>query len=173
MEYKTGFIQILNATKNGRKKTARNKVITSIIVCTVIYIISIIPEILGTLKMYGLDNLSDSIISLVVFHSLPAGISILSYLIMFYIVRYISYILLILIVLYISLKLKNMVFAFITSIFVLLIPIIISVLKIAEIKIFPLMNLSIIGSNILAGFFVPTIVIISIFLYNSIVKRLE
>lgn len=173
MEYKTGFIQILNATKNGRKKTARNKVITSIIVCTVIYIISIIPEILGTLKMYGLDNLSDSIISLVVFHSLPAGISILSYLIMFYIVRYISYILLILIVLYISLKLKNMVFAFITSIFVLLIPIIISALKIAKSNVFPLMNLSIIGSNILNCFFVMTIVIISVFLYNSIIKRLE
>ncbi len=173
MEYRTGFIQILNATKNGYRKTARNKITTSILACTVIYIISIIPEILGTFKMYGLANLNDSIVSLGAFHSLPTGISILSYLIMFYIVRYVSYILLILIVLYISLKLKNMVFAFITSIFVLLIPIIISVLKIAEIKIFPLMNLSIIGSNILAGFFVPTIVIISIFLYNSIVKRLE
>lgn len=173
MEYRTGFIQILNATKNGRKKTARNKVITSILACTVIYIISIIPEILGTLKMYGLACLSDSIISLEVFHSLRAGISILSYLIMFYIVRYVSYILLILIVLYISLKLKNMVFAFITSIFVLLIPIIISALKIAKSSVFPLMNLSIIGNDILACFFVPTIVIISVFLYNSIVKRLE
>lgn len=173
MEYRTGFIQILNATKKGRKKTAKNKIITSLLTCTFIYIISIIPEILGTLKMYGLENLSDSIISLGVFHSLPASISILSYLIMFYIVRYVSYILLILIILYISLKLKNMVFAFITSIFVLLIPIIISALKIAKSSVFPLMNLSIIGSNILACFFVPAIVIISIFLYNSIVKRLE
>lgn len=173
MEYRTGFIQILNATKNGRKKTARNKVITSILACTVIYIISIIPEILGTLKMYGLARLSASIISLEVFHSLPANISILFYFIMFYIVRYISYILLIFIVLYISLKLKNMVFAFITSIFVLLIPIVISALKIAKSNVFPLMNLSRIGSNILACLFVMTIVIISIFLYNSIVKRLE
>ena len=173
MEYKTEFIHILNTTKKGRVKTARKKVLVTILGCTLIYIISIIPEILGVLKMYGLENGNMSIISLEVFHNLPACISIFSYLIAFYIVRYMSYILVILIIEYISLKLKNFMFAFITSIFVLLTPFLISILKIVSNELFPLMNLSIIANNLVYLLFIPTIVMISFFLYNNIVKRLE
>lgn len=173
MEYKTGFIRILNATKNGRIKTARNKVIATILICTIIYMISIIPEIISVYKMYGLDNINMSITSLEIFHNLPSYISILSYFIAFYIVKYISYILIVLIVLYISLKLKNIVFVFITSLFIFLMPFVLVALKIVQYQVFPLMNLSIIRINFIYLLLIPIIVMMIIFLYNSVVKGLE
>lgn len=172
-EYKTGFICILNATKNGGVKTAKNKVLVSILVCTILYILSIIPQILEIYYMYDFQNLSQSIVSLEVFHNLPVGISILGYFILFYLVRYVSYILVILIVDYISLKFKNFVFSFIASFCVLLMPFVLSVLKVVKIEIFPFMNLSIISDNLGYILFVPVIVFISIFLYNSVVNGLE
>ena len=173
MEYSTGFIHILNTTKNGGVKTARNKVLVTLLACTIIYIISIIPEILEILMKYGLDNMNMSIISLEAFHNLPSSITILWFLIAFYIVRYISYILVILIIEYIALTFKNNIFAFIASIFILLMPFVMGILKISQSDVFPLMHLSIIGKNLYYIIFVPGIVIISIFLYNSIVRRLR
>lgn len=173
MEYRTGFIQILNTTKNGRIKTARGKVLVSIIVCTFIYIISIVPEILKVYKMYGFTNINESIVSLEVFSNLPSYISIFNYLIIFYVVRYISYILIILLIEFISLKFKNIIFSFIVSIFVLLMPYILSMLNIFKIDMFPFMDLSIVRENIIYVFIIPFIVIVIIFLYNSVVKRLE
>lgn len=173
MEYKTGFIFILNTTKKGRLKTAESKVIVSLIACTIIYIISIIPEILKTSKTYGLDCMNMPLISLASFHNFPSNISIITYLLLFYIVKYISYILVILIIEYISLKLKNNIFTFITSIFILLTPYILNVLKIAHSNLFPLINLSIIGKNLFYIIFIPLIVIINIFMYNNVIKKLE
>lgn len=173
MEYKTGFIHILNATKKGRKITARNKVIATIFIGTIIYAISVIPEIMFTLKTYGLDNLSSSITSLSYFESLPAFITILEYLIIFYIARYVSYIMIILLIEYIALKLKNYVFAFITASSVLLIPFLLNILKFTKTLPFPLINLSWIIGEFQRIIFIPIIVIASIFLYNSILKRLE
>lgn len=173
MEYKTGFIHILNATIKGRNKTAKQKILVSVILCTFIYIISIIPEILGTLKMYGMDNLSSSIISLTYFKGLPASITILEYMILFYITRYISYIMIVLLIEFIALKLKNLVFAFTITTVMLFIPIILDVLNFVKINGFPFMNLSWIATHTFSIICLPSIVIITIFLYNNILKRLE
>lgn len=173
MEYKTGFIHILNATKKGRKITARKKVFASILVGTILYLISIIPEVLSIYKVYGLNSLSSSIISIPYFEALPSRVTILMFLILFYIARYISYIMIILIILYIALKLKNQVFAFITSSSILLLPFLLIALKFIDSCFFPFINLSWIIGSISRIIFIPIIVIIAIFLYNRILKRLE
>lgn len=173
MEYKTGFINILNTTKNSRTRTATAKVLVTITICTFIYIISIIPEIMETHKMYGTYGILSSITSLETFKNLPKGISILLYLIYHYLTRYISYILIILIIENISLKLKNTIFTFITSLFILILPYILNKLNLYKTNIFPLLNPSIIGENIINTIIIPIIVILDIFLYNKITKRLE
>ena len=173
MEYKTGFIHILNTTIKGRKRTARQKIIVSVIMCSFIYIISIIPEILGALKIYGMDNLSSSIISLTYFHGLPSNITILEYLIFFFLTKYISYIMLVLLIEFIALKLKNLVFAFTITIIILFMPILLDALNFVKIGFFPFLNLSWIVTHISSIICFPIIVIITIFLYNNILKKLE
>ncbi len=173
MEYRTGVIQILNTAKNGRVKTANKKVLVTVIFCTFLFIISTVTEVIGIYKMYGLPNMDMSVISLEVFSNLPSNMSILTYLIVFYIVRYISYILIILLVEYISLKFKNMIFAFIVSIFILLIPFVMNIINNFQVNLFPFFNISLVRYNLAYFILVPIIVIINVFLYNSVVKKLE
>lgn len=173
MEYKTGFIYILNTTIKGRKKTARKKVIASILMCSFIYVISVIPEILSILKMYGMENLSSPIISLTYFHDLSSKITIWEYLILFLFIRYISYMMLVLLIEFIALKLKNIVFAFVITIILLFTPIVLEALHLLKIGFFPFINLSWMLSHIYSVIYLPIMVIMAIFLYNNILKRLE
>ncbi len=173
MEYKTGFIHILNATVRGRKRTARPKIIVSLLLCSFIYFLSVVFEILNIFKMYGIDNLSSSIISLTYFHDLPSSITILEYLILFLLTKYISYIMLVLLIEFITLKLKNLVYAFTISIIILFIPILLNALNFVKIGFFPFMNLSWIVTHFSSILCLPIVVIIAIFLYNSLLKELE
>lgn len=173
MEYKTGFIHILNTTIKGRKKTARQKIIVSIIMCSSFYIMSIIPELLSTFKIYGLDNLFSSIISLTYFHDLPSNMTILEYLILFLFIRYISYIMIVLLIEFITLKLKNLVFSFTMTIIILFMPFILATLNFIKIGFFPLANLTWLIHQHISIIYLPIIVIMMTFLYNSILKRLE
>lgn len=176
MEYRTGFISILNTTKNGREKTAKSKILVSIIVCTIVYIISIVPEILQVAKTYGLDGLNLKVASLQTLVHFSWDITISEYMIVFYFVRYISYIMIILIIHFLSLKFRNMLFVFITSLSIFLFPFLFHIFKIDilnKMRVYPFMNLSLMindGSEII---FIWAIVILILFLYNNVVKRLD
>ena len=173
MEYKTGFIHILNATKKGRNITAKRKILATILIGTILYLISITPEILYTLKVYGLNSLSSGINSISYFAKVNSNMPILVYMILFYVVRYVSYIMIIFIIEYISLLLKNQVFAIFTSACLLTLPFILCVLKFTDIVVLPFINLSWIIGESSKIIYLPIMVIIMIFLYNNIVKRLE
>ena len=52
MEYKTGIIKILNSTPKGKKYTVINKIISCIFAGIIIFMISIIPEIMKIKEDY-------------------------------------------------------------------------------------------------------------------------
>lgn len=151
MEYKTGMINILNTTPKGRRWTAKAKIISCIFAGTFIFIISIMPEILKIQQTFGFNNLTASIRSLSYFSNLPATISILGYMIIMYLLRFISFISIILFILWITLKIKNSTYSILVTTIVFLIPIILTKLgleMIDSITVVPILNVS---KIILAG----------------------
>lgn len=128
IEYKTGMIKILNTTPKGRKHTMKNKILICIIVSFIIFITSIIPEMLRTKQLYGFDNIMASITSISAFEMLPIGINILTFIIITYLAKLIVLISITLLVLWITLKLKNTTYSILASSILLLIPIGLSLL---------------------------------------------
>lgn len=173
MEYKTGMIHILNATKQGRKKTIKNKIMISMLIAAFLFIISVIAEIMSAYQMYGMENLTRSIISIPYFKHWPPAITIWQYMILFYCVRYLSYAMLVLFIVDIALIQKNFVYAFVSTAGIFLMPIIIHLCGFQQMMIFPFMNLSSMQSNVFYLIWIPIIAIIMIFLYNDIMKRWE
>ena len=96
----------------------------------IIFIISIIPEIIKVGQIYGFDNITASITSLRYFGNLPSGISILGFTVINYLVRFIMFISIILFILWISLKLKNTTYTILAASTIMLIPIIVAKLGI-------------------------------------------
>lgn len=125
MEYKTGMNKILNTTPKGKMITAKTKIIVCIITSLIIFMISIIPEIIKIGQIYGLDNITASITSLRSFGNLPFEISILEFTIINYLVRFIVFISIVLFILWISLKLKNTTYTILVASTIMLIPMIV------------------------------------------------
>ncbi len=130
MEYKTGMNKILNTTPKGKTATTKAKIIVCLITGLMIFMISIIPEIIKIGQIYGFDNITASITSLRSFSSLPSGISILGFTIICYLVRFIIFISIILFILWISLKLKNTTYTILVASTIMLVPIIVAKLGI-------------------------------------------
>ena len=130
MEYKTGMNKILNTTPKGKTATTKAKIIVCLITGLMIFMISIIPEIIKIGQIYGFDNITASITSLRSFSSLPSGISILGFTIICYLARFIIFISIILFILWISLKLKNTTYTILVASTIMLVPIIVAKLGI-------------------------------------------
>lgn len=173
MEYKTGMIHILRATKAGRKKTIKNKIKISMLMGTLLFFISVIAEIMSVNQMYGMANLSCSVTSIPYFEHMPHGITIWQYMILFYVIRYLSYSMLILLTVDIALIQKNLVYAFVSTTGIFLMPIIFHALGFLQTGIIPFMNLSWMMNNIFRMIWLPVIVMTAIFLYNDILRRWE
>lgn len=124
MEYKTGMNKILNTTPKGKRITTKAKIRVCLITSVIIFIISIIPEMIKIGQIYGFDNITASITSITRFSNLYSGISILGFVIINYLVRFIIFICIVLFVLWISLKLKNTTYTILTASSIMLIPII-------------------------------------------------
>ena len=143
------------------------------LIAAFLFIISVIAEIMSAYQMYGLENLTRSIISIPYFKHWPPAITIWQYMILFYCVRYLSYAMLVLVIVDIALIQKKFVYAFVSTAGILLMPIIIHLCGFQQMMIFPFMNLSSMQSNVFYLIWIPIIAIIMIFLYNDIVKRWE
>lgn len=122
IEYKTGMIKILNTTPKGKKCTIKNKIIICIFTSFIIFIISVIPEILKIKQIYGFNNITASITSISAFKMLPIKINILTFIIITYLTKLIIFINITLLILYITLKIKNTTYSILVSSSVLLIP---------------------------------------------------
>ena len=130
MEYKTGMNKILNTTPKGKAETTKAKIIVCLITGLIIFMISIIPEIIKVGQIYGFDNITASITSLRYFGNLPSGISILGFTVINYLVRFITFSSIVLLILWISLKLKNTTYTILVASTIMLIPIIVAKLDI-------------------------------------------
>ena len=124
MEYKTGIIKILNSTPKGKKYTVINKIISCIFAGIIIFMISIIPEIMKIKEVYGFDNIKASIVSISLFNNLPQGINILQFIIISYLFRFMVFTSIILLILWISLKIKNTTYSMLALSTLLLVPVI-------------------------------------------------
>jgi len=124
MEYKTGMNKILNTTPKGNEVTRKAKIRVCLITSIIIFVISIIPELIKIGQIYGFDNITASIISITHFSNLDYRISIFGFIIINYFVRFIMFISIVLVILWISLKLKNTTYTILASSSIMLIPII-------------------------------------------------
>ena len=122
MEYKTGMNKILNTTQKGKETTTKAKIGVCLITSIIIFVISIIPEMVKIGQIYGFDNVIASIISIPNFSNLYPGISILGFIVINYLTRLIIFISIVLIILWISLKLKNTTYTILVASSILLIP---------------------------------------------------
>jgi hypothetical protein len=123
MEYKTGMNKILNTTPKGKEATAKAKIKVCLITSIIIFMISIIPEMIKIGQMYGFHNITASITSIPNFSNLYSGISILGFIIINYLTRLIIFINIVLVILWISVKLKNITYTILVTSSILLIPI--------------------------------------------------
>lgn len=124
MEYKNGMNRILNTTPKGKEITTRAKIGVCLITSIIIFIISIIPEMIKIGQIYSFDNITASITSIGYFSNLYSEISILGFIIISYLVRFIVFISIVLVILSISVKLKNTTYTILVSSSIMLIPLI-------------------------------------------------
>lgn len=122
MEYKTGMNKILNTTPKGKETTTKAKIEVCLMTSIIIFMISIIPEIIEIGQIYGFDNITASITSIVNFSNLYPGISILGFIVINYLTRLMIFISIVLLILWISLKLKNTTYTILVASNILLIP---------------------------------------------------
>ena len=80
-------------------------------------------------EIYGFSNVTASITSMSEFSNLPTTISILEYIVIMYMIRFIVFDSIILFILWISFKLKNTTYTILATSSILLIPIILTQLK--------------------------------------------
>ena len=122
MEYKNGMNKILNTTPKGKDITTKAKIGVCFITSMIIFAISIIPEIIEIGQIYGFDNITASITSIPNFSNLYSEISIVGFIILNYLTRFIMFMSIVLLILWISLKLKNTTYTILVASSILLIP---------------------------------------------------
>lgn len=124
MEYKNGMNKILNTTPKGKEMTTKAKIEVCLLTSIIVFMISIIPEMIKIGQIYGFDNITASITSIVRFSDLYSGISILGFVILNYFARFVIFISMVLVILWISLKLKNTTYTILVASSIMLIPVI-------------------------------------------------
>ena len=90
--------------------------------------------------MYGFDNITASITSLICFNKLPAFIRVLDFIIIMYVFRFIVFICIVLFILWISTKIKNTTYCILVASSILLIPIILVISGLEFANIFSVTN---------------------------------
>lgn len=122
MEYRNGMNKILNTTPKGKETTTKAKIGVCLITSIIVFMISIIPEMIKIGQIYGFDNITANIISIAHFSNSCLGISILGFAIINYLVRFIIFISIVLVILCISLKLKNTTYTILVASSIMLVP---------------------------------------------------
>jgi hypothetical protein len=128
MEYKNGAVRIIGTTPLGRAYTANLKITICIITIIPFFIANYILDLLLINNYYGFSGLLSSISSLQNFSHWPMFISILGYMIIMYLLRFIAGIIAVMVVLAISLKIKKVVYAMLVASLLVITPVILSML---------------------------------------------
>ncbi len=130
VEHQNGATVLLRCTYKGRRSTFVSKLVISVLIVTLIYMITYAPYFYNVLSAYGTKAISAPACSIEHLASLPHGISILGYLILISTMRYVALLLAMIIIFASSVKLKSHILTLLAASGVLILPLILSMLGI-------------------------------------------
>lgn len=124
MEYKTGAIKIISTTPKGREYTVKAKLLACMLVLIILFIASILPDILMVKEYYGMRAMSSSSISIKELVKVPGWINIGSYLGILYGFRFICISSILIVITWISTKLKDSIYTIFLSTILVVFPLV-------------------------------------------------
>ena len=136
VEYQTGAAVLLHTSPRGRKAVFLRKLVIGMIVLTVIYILTYAPYFYNVLNAYGTRQLSAPACSLE--HLSGWNLSILEYLILISVLRYLGMILAMLLIYFVSSKAKSFISSLLIETAVLIVPLVLFLLDVSAFKWFGL-----------------------------------
>lgn len=128
IEYHTGANVLLKTSAKGREDTFLHKFAIGLIIVTIIYALTYAPYFYNVLNAYGTRGIDAPICSLEAFSNWDMSIK--GYLIFISISRYVALVCGMLIIYFLSGRLKSVISTFLTSTAVLVLPILLSLLRI-------------------------------------------
>ena len=141
IEYKTGAAVLLRTSPRGRRTIFVRKFLIGLIIVTVIYALTYAPYFYNVLHAYGTRQLSASACSME--HLTGWDISILAYLVLISVLRYLGLIVSMLLIFFISSKAKSFISSLLIETGVLIVPIVLYLLGISFFKWFGLTSVMI------------------------------
>ena len=146
IEYKTGAAVLLRTSQRGRGTVFVRKFVIGLIIITVIYALTYAPHFYNILHAYGMRQLSASAGSME--HLAGWDMSILAYLILISVLRYLGLIASMLLIFFISAKARSFISSLLIETAVLIVPIVLYLLGIGAFRWFGLSPI-VIGNTIL------------------------
>ncbi len=125
-----GVSPILFTCMNGRNISYKYRVISSWIVAALLFVLASLPNLINILQAYGTHGIHAPVQSLEAYTYLPVKISILQYLVILYVVRFILVEIIVLLLLSISLFSKNIMRALLLGTGILVVPMTLRLLSI-------------------------------------------
>lgn len=131
VEYQSGASVLLQSSYKGRKDTFVSKFIISIIIITIIYLMTYLPYFYNVLNTYGRRGILAPANSMQHLSNIPSGISIVLYLIIISLMRYVAMLLSIIMIFLLSIRLKSYIATLLASTGILVLPLLLSLLGIS------------------------------------------
>ncbi len=136
VEYQTGAAVLLHSTPRGRKAVFLRKLVIGTLVLTAVYVLTYVPYFYNVLNAYGTRQLSAPACSLE--HLSGLNLSILEYLILISVLRYLGMIIAMLLIYFVSRKAKSYISAILIETVVLIVPLVLYLLDVSAFKWFGL-----------------------------------
>lgn len=138
MEYSTQMIRLLACSRRGRMHTVKAKLWICAGITTVLFLINYIPDLVNAYRIYGLHEWDSSIYSIPSLANFPIDISIRSYVVLLFTVRYLMALCTLEIIAAVSLYAKSMIGAILPLLLLLVAPLLVELLGIGFIRSFSL-----------------------------------
>jgi len=159
-EYQSGFISIMSISKNGGRKTFNAKYLFGFISITAVYIIFASIDLIFLFRNFDMDYLNAGIMSIPDFAELGLDMSVLEYIILFNIIRYISFAALTVIMISLSNIAKNVLKSALAALFIIFVP---SFLEFFGVNILRFMNITSILNPAFITAYIPQYIFYFIF----------
>lgn len=131
IEYQSGAHVLLQSSYKGRRDTFVCKLVISIIIVTTIYLTTYLPYFYNVLNTYGRRRILAPANSMQHLSMIPSSISILLYLVIISLMRYVAMLISIIIIFKLSIRLKSYIATLLTSTGILVLPLLLSLLGIS------------------------------------------
>lgn len=147
MEYTGGMIKLLAVCKNGRHITIRKKLELAFGICVILFLSVYLTDLIYTICSYGLPSLSAYCASVPSMEAYGT-ITLLQYLGLLYLIRFVGYLCIVLLFLLVSVLVKNTVKSIIAGLLLFIFPLFTAMLGISQVDFFTF-NMFITGNQYL------------------------